>query len=211
LTNTLLFWSQIFQISNQKGDGVMSKNTSVIRNIGVVGSRSLPFEYAQKVGNVVDDLVNRGFHIASGGAIGADQFCLERLFASGNASKCSIFSAWQNYKGFPVKVRPYVRDAHKAGASVFWGIALGNEPHSLVRLALLKRNERLIQACYGLVAFVMPGSKGTLFTISKAIQSHLPLVVFPIGCELPSFPNVKWVALRCGGVYEGGFKAVYLR
>ncbi len=90
-------------------------------------------------------------------------------------------------------------------------------------MALLKRNERLIEACYGLVAFLMPASKGTIFTISKAVNAHLPLEVFPVDAQgfshklnfnpviLPEFSNVKWVALRCGGCLDGGFKAVYLR
>jgi hypothetical protein len=183
----------------------------LVKVAGVVGSRSLPFEYVGKVGDVTEDLINRGFHIASGGALGTDQFCLERVFASGNASKCSIFSAWQNYKGFPVKVRPYIRDARQAGATIFWGLAQGQEPQGLIKFALLKRNEKLVNACYGLLAFLMPSSRGTLFTISKAVQAKIPVVVFPIGCELPHFSNVKWVPLRCGGVYEGAFKTIYLK
>lgn len=182
-----------------------------IRNIGVIGSRSLPFSYADKVGQVVDDLVERGFHIASGGALGTDQFCLERLISSGNADKCSIFSAWKNYAGFPVKVRPFIREARQNGATLFWGLSQGKEPQAMVRIALLKRNEKLVQACYGVVAFITAGSKGSVFTITKAVKAHLPLVVFPVGCELPQFTNVRWVALRCGGCWENSFKAVYLK
>ncbi len=182
-----------------------------IRNIGIIGSRSLPFSYAEKVGNVVEDLLERGFHIASGGALGADQFCLERLISSGNSDKCSIFSAWKNYAGFPAKVRPFVCEARQNGATLFWGWSQGKEPQSIVRMALLKRNEKLVEACYGLVGFITKGSKGSIFTISKTVKAHLPLVVFPVDCELPKFTNVKWVALRCGGCWEGGFKAVYLK
>ena len=182
-----------------------------IRNIGVVGSRSLGFEYADKVGQVVDDLLERGFYIASGGALGTDQFCLERLISSGNSDKCSIFSAWKNYAGFPAKVRPFVREARQNGATLFWGWSQGKEPQSMVRMALLKRNEKLVEACYGLVAFINAGSRGSVFTITKAVKAHIPLVVFPVNCELPKFTNVKWVALRCGGCWENGFKAVYLK
>ncbi len=194
-----------------------------IRNIGVVGSRSLPIAYADKVGLVTEDLIERGFHIASGGALGTDQFCLDRIISTENAAKCTIFSAWQNFSGFPVNVRPYVREAQKKGASIFWGYVSKEVPPYVVKMALLKRNERLIEACYGLVAFLVPGSKGTLFSITKAVKAHLPLVVFPINHQgfetkqifnpliLPAFSNVKWVALKCGGCWEGGFKAVYLR
>jgi predicted Rossmann fold nucleotide-binding protein DprA/Smf involved in DNA uptake len=182
-----------------------------IRNIGVIGSRSLPYTYRQKVGEVVDDLLSRNFNIASGGAIGADQFCLDQLINTNNCAKSTLFSAWKNYKGFPAKVRQFARQAQQQGTSIIWGPATGQEPQALIRFALLKRNERLVQACYGLVAFIMPNSRGSLFTISKAIKAHLPIVVFPVGCELPHYKTVKWVPLRCGGCWEGGFKAVFLR
>jgi hypothetical protein len=215
LTWAWFFWSQKikFQRSERGVDmqTVQVKTRVGIRNIGVVGSRDLPFSWAGRVGSVVDDLIERGFHIASGGALGADQFCLDQVLASGQAAKCVIFSAWKDYTGFPVKVRPFVREAREKGASLFWGLAAAHEQYSVARLALLHRNERLIQACYGLVAFIAPGSRGSIFTISKAVKKHLRLVVFPVGCDLPFFPSVKWVALRCGGVWEGGYKAVYLK
>ena len=81
----------------------------------------------------------------------------------------------------------------------------------MVKMALLMRNEKLVEACYGLVAFINPSSKGSLFTIKKAIKKHIPIVVFPFDCSLPENPSVKWVALRCGGVWEGAFKSVYLK
>jgi hypothetical protein len=186
-------------------------SSPAIRNIGVIGSRSLGFEYADKVGQVVDDLVERGFYVASGGALGTDQFCLERLISSGNADRCSIFAAWKNYAGFPVKVRTFIREANQNGATVFWGWAQGKELPAMIRMALLGRNEKLVAACYGIVAFITADAKGSLFTITKAIKSHLPIVVFPVNCELPRFTNVKWVALRCGGCWENGYKAVYLK
>ena len=50
-----------------------------LRSIGIIGSRLLSYEAADHVGNVVEDALERGFHLASGGAIGADQFVIERL------------------------------------------------------------------------------------------------------------------------------------
>jgi len=184
---------------------------SAIRNIGIIGSRSLPMTYAGKVGQVVDDIESRGYHIASGGALGTDQYCLHHLLTRNLAEKCTVFAAWQNYAGFPVKVRAFVRQARQDGAAILWGVSSGKEPQHAIRMALLQRNERLVKACYGLVAFIMPGSKGSLFTITKAIKAHLPVVVFPVGCDLPRYTSVKWVPLRCGGCWEGSFKAVYLR
>jgi hypothetical protein len=50
----------------------------------------------------------------------------------------------------------------------------------MVRMALLKRNEKLGEACYGLGAFINAVSRGSLFTITKAVKAHIPLVVFPV-------------------------------
>ena len=100
----------------------------------------MPLSYADKVGQVTEDLIDREFHIASGGALGTDQFCLDRLISSENAHKCSIFSAWQNYAGFSVTIRPYVREAQKNGASIFWGYVSNQVPSYLVKLALLKES-----------------------------------------------------------------------
>ena len=73
------------------------------------------------------------------------------------------------------------------------------------------RNVRLVDACYGLVAFITPDSRGTIFTIKKAAAKHKPIVIFPIDCDPPEVPNVRWVALRCGGVWDGAVKAVFLK
>ncbi|NBV42540.1 hypothetical protein EBR96_07215, partial [bacterium] len=111
--------------------------------------------------------------------------------------------------GFPVKVRAAVRQFKDYGGHIVWGPAAKNEP--LVKTALLMRNIRLVDACYGLVAFITPDSRGTIFTIKKAAAKRKPLVVFPVDCEAPDVADVKWVPLRCGGVWEGAVKAVYLR
>ena len=182
-----------------------------IKSIGVIGSRSLTFHMCEKVGDVVEDLLSRKYHIASGGAIGADQFVVEKLLRIGQSDHCTVYSPWKNYSGFPVKVRVMMRQFRDYGGSIIWGPVFGKEPEGLVRLALLHRNERLVEACYGLVAFITGDSRGSIFTIKKAAQKRMPLVVFPIDCHLPEIPFVKWVQLRCGGCWENCFKAVYLK
>jgi len=182
-----------------------------LRSIGLIGSRKLPSAYAEKVGDVVQDLLDRGFHIASGGAVGADQYAIERLLRLGMASDGTIYSPWKSYAGFPVTVRAMTRQFVQFGGSVLWGLVNGSEPAPMIKTALLQRNVRLIQACYGLTAFITPDSRGSLFTIKQAVKHHLPLVVFPIDCELPVFPSVKWKALRCGGTWDNGYKAIYLK
>jgi hypothetical protein len=218
LTLQPFFWSLLNKFQTQKGVKEMEKEAGQIiqkagvpvRYIGVIGSRTLGFQWADKVGLVVEDVLARGYNIASGGAIGADQFVVEKLLQLGQCNKATIYAAWQNYDGFPIKVRAMTRQFRQYDGAIVWGQGNKNNP-PLARLALLLRNQRLVEACYGLVAFINPDSRGSIFTIKKAVQKHLPLVVFPVNCELPTIPSVKWVALRCGGVYEDAYKAVYLR
>ena len=78
-------------------------------------------------------------------------------------------------------------------------------------MALLHRNVRLVDACEGITAFLTEQSRGTFFTVKKAVEKRKKLVVFPIDRELPGFQVVKWVPLKCGGIWDGAVKAVYLR
>jgi len=183
----------------------------LIKSVGVVGSRSLPYSLADKVGLITEDLIKRKYHIATGGAIGADQYVIERLLRQGLPDRCTVYSPWQNYAGFPVKVRAMMRQFKDYGGHLLWGEVGGNEPHHLIKMGLLLRNQRLVSACYGLVAFIDGHSRGSIFTIQKATQKRLTIVVFPHDCHLPEIDFVKWVPLKCGGCWDGGFKAVYLK
>ncbi len=40
--------------------------SAAIRSIGMIGSRSLPQPLAERVGNIVEDLLSRHYHIAQG-------------------------------------------------------------------------------------------------------------------------------------------------
>lgn len=179
------------------------------RLIGVVGARSLGYEYADLVGQIVDDLLTRNNHIATGGAIGTDEYALCRLLRNGYSDRCTVFAAWKGFEGFPAKVRAAVRQFKDYGGHIVWGPAGKNE--ALVKTALLMRNIRLVDACYGLVAFITGDSRGTVFTIKKACAKRKPIVIFTVDCHLPEIQNVKWVPLRCGGIWEGAAKAVYTR
>lgn len=189
----------------------VSSTSSAIKSVGVIGSRKLSHTFANQVGNIVEDLIARNYHIATGGAIGADQFVIERVLRQGLSNHCTVYSAWQNYAGFPIKVRAMMRQFNGYGGHLIWGVSGGNEPHHMVKMGLLLRNQKLVEACYGLVAFIDGSSKGSLFTIKKAVSKHLTVVIFPHDCPLPEISNVKWVPLRCGGIWDGSFKAVYLK
>jgi len=62
---------------------------------------------------------------------------------------------------------------------VIWGISSGKEEPHLIKMALLFRNQKLVEACYGLVTFIDGHSRGSIFTIQKAASKRMPLVVFP--------------------------------
>ncbi len=179
--------------------------------VGVIGSRSLPLEWAERVGSVTEDLLGRGCNIASGGAVGTDEFCLSHLVHIGESARGTLYSPWSTYEGFPVKVRALTRQFKDYGGSVVWGTVRGQEEYTIVRTALLQRNMRLIDAVTGVVAFLFGESRGTLFTLRKALAAHLSVVIFCVGCPLPEFPNIKWKPLICGGCWDGAYKAVYLK
>ena len=179
--------------------------------IGVIGSRSLSHNKSTLVGAVTEDLLNRSFHIATGGAVGADEYCLNHLVHIGLADHGTLYSPWKDYSGFPVKVRALTRQFREYKGSIIWGNSSGKEEYSIVRTALLQRNLRLVEAVDGIVAFLQGKSNGTVFTLRKAVQAHLPVVVFAFETTLPSFNVVKWKALKCGGCWEGAFKAVYTK
>jgi len=181
------------------------------RSIGIIGSRTLSFTLSRKVGAITQDLIIRKYHIATGGAIGADQFVIEYLLQKGLSEHCTVYSAWQNYAGFPVKVRAMMRQFKQYKGHLLWGEVGGNEPQHLVKMGLLLRNHRLVEACYGLVAFIDDHSRGSIFTIKNAAKKRLTIVVFPHECNLPDISFVKWAPLRCGGHWENAFKAVYLK
>ncbi len=181
------------------------------RCIGVIGARSLPSEYEGKVGDVTEDLLERGFHIATGGAVGADEFCLSRLVHIGLAERGTIHTPWKNYEGFPVKVRSLVRQFREFKGSILWGSVRQGQDYNVIRSALLQRNVQLVEACHGIVAFLHGDSRGTLYTLTRAIKEHRPIVIFPIGTDLPQFDNIRWKPLLCGGCWENGLKAVYIK
>ena len=179
--------------------------------VGVIGSRSLPTEWAERVGAVTEDLIGRGCNIASGGAVGTDEYCLSQLVHLGESERGTLFSPWSTYEGFPVKVRALTRQFKEYGGSVIWGCLRGQEEYAVVRTGLLQRNLRLIEAVTGVVAFLYGESRGTMFTLRKALGEHLPVVVFCVERQLPEFKNIKWKPLLCGGCWEGAFKTVYLK
>ena len=157
------------------------------RIVGIVGSRSLPAAYAPLVASLVSSFRARGFLVASGGAVGADQYALSALLEQSASASGVIYSAWSSADGFPAPVRPLVASFLASGGQVVWGAGSSGAPRQQVVSALLGRNQRLVSACTVVVALLHGSSRGTLFTVREAVRRRLPVVVFLCGggAQLP--------------------------
>lgn len=154
---------------------------SICRLAGVVGSRSLPVRFAPLIDQVVSLLLARGFDVASGGAVGADQFALSAVLRQGVSSRGVIHSAWSSIAGFPSSVRADVERFIAAGGRVVWGSASVCSPRQVAVSALLGRNRRLVSASSVVVAFLHGPSRGSLYTVRQAVFRGVPVVVFLCG------------------------------
>jgi len=154
---------------------------SISRLVGVVGSRSLPVSFAPLVDRVVSSFLDRGYSVASGGAVGADSLALSAVLRSDSASRGFIYSAWSSVSGFPSSVRPDVERFIAAGGQVVWGPASVGSPRHVAVPALLGRNRRLVSACSVVVAFLHGPSRGSLYTIRHAVSRGISVVVFLCG------------------------------
>ena len=154
--------------------------TRTIRYIGVIGSRNLPITYKPKVKEAVKQLLEKGYAIASGGAIGADNYALESLLELGAANRGIIFSPWQFTSQFPLAVRENIKTFMRDGGKVIWGNTPPHAPYPAVASGLLSRNLRLVAGAAGLVAFPFGDSRGTSFSVRHAQQKNIPIRFFQI-------------------------------
>ena len=149
--------------------------------VGFVGSRSLPASYSPFVSSLVSAFLARGFRVASGGAVGADQFALSALLEQGASSKGVIYSAWGSVSGFPSSVQSSVSRFIASGGEVVWGSGSPGAPRQVIILSLLGRNRRLVYGCSCLVAFLHGQSRGSLYTVRQAVRRGIPVYVFLCG------------------------------
>jgi len=177
------------------------------KKVGIVGARALPPEYKEKVYSVAKYLLAKEYQIHLGGALGADMYALEALISLGAIQKGLLFSPWSGVQGFPREVQKHVDYFVSHNGKVFWGLVPAHSSRSVAIAGLLSRNQRLVNASSGLVAFLHGESKGTKNTIRKAIERGLKVVVFLCGggAVLPEIASGRWVALRCVAPWEGGY------
>ena len=176
------------------------------RGIGIVGARALPDSFREQVSVLIRYLVTRGYYIHSGGALGADLFCLQAIIEQSAFSRGVIFSAWSSMAGFPREVQRFAEQFVSHSGRVEWGMTRPHSSRSLVVAGLLARNQRLVSASSGIVAFLYGESRGTTQTILQAIARGLRVVVFLCGgnAVLPRLGCGRWVQLRCSGTCWAG-------
>ena len=148
--------------------------------IGVVGSRTLPQEYQGQVCQIVEYLLDREHVILHGGALGCDHFVLQTLLANHSSDRGILFSAWRDIDSFPSAVQPDVRRYLDADGQIIWGDSIGSQYYSAICAGFHARNQRLVDSCAGLIAFIYGKSRGTLSTVRYALSYGLPIIIFVI-------------------------------
>ena len=176
--------------------------------IGVIGSRTLPEEYREKARGMVRYLLDKGYGIASGGAVGADAYALDALLELGQAHRGVIFSPWKHIIQFPDTVQEQAKRFIREGGRVEWGFVQMEAGRNATVAGLLARNIRLTKAVSGVVAFLHGPSRGSSYTIRHAAQRNIPVVVFLCGsgAELPAVEGGCWAALDNSHFGSGAFR-----
>jgi len=180
------------------------------RGIGIVGARALPESYRERVSGVARYLLDRGYHIHTGGALGADMYALQSVISCGAYSRAEIFSAWASVSGFPREIQSLIEQYLRHDGRISWGMVQPRSHRGAVVAGLLARNLRLVRSSAGLVAFLYGESRGTTATVMQAAQRGLRVVVFLCGggAALPRIGGGAWRELRCGGVWRDAYRFV---
>ena len=169
--------------------------------IGVIGSRSLPAIYKPKVKKAVRQLLDKGYNIATGGAMGTDAFVLQSLLELGAAKRGVVFSAWKHANQFPLAVKERVKEFISLGGRVVWGDVPFHAHRNAIVAGLLGRNIRLVANVAGIVAFMHGNSRGTSFTAQKAVRKNIPVQIVRIsGMFLPPPKNMPLTSPMKGAV-----------
>ena len=173
------------------------------RGVGIVGARALPDSYREQIREVVSYLLEHSYLVHTGGAMGADQFALDALIELGAISRGVLFTPWTGLEGFPRAVQRQVQYYTSHRGRVSWGSVPHRASRGTVIAGLLHRNERLVRASYGVVAFLHGESKGTSRTVREACRRGLRVVVFLCGDAVLPEVSGSWVQLSCDFPWSG--------
>lgn len=177
----------------------------------VVGSRSLPKSWAGHVSSVVESLIEAGWKITSGGAVGVDQLALESVVALGRENAMRVYLP-SRIEDAPAPVRPWLQRLISAGGRIVQGGSFTSPDHRVYIKALFNRTRRMVADSQAVVAYLAPGkSAGTRFTICQAISRGIPVTVFTAGrVELPepaAWPG-RWEKVPGSGFWSKAYRWV---
>ena len=181
------------------------------RQVGIIGSRQLPVSEARRVRGCVQYLLEKKYRFTSGGAVGADQYCIEALLHFGESATCTVYSAWRYYSGFPSTIRAMMKQFKAQRGHIQWGPCNNGDYPAVIRMVLLDRNKKLVDASSGIVAFIDESSRGSIFTLKYALKKRKKVVVFPYNCSPPTIPGIQWKPITCTGPWQGSYVAKHVK
>jgi hypothetical protein len=182
--------------------------SGLVSAVAFVGSRVLPSALAAVVPSVVRAVAScwPSARLLVGCCAGADAAVVSSALSSGLARRLSLFAVFgPSGAGAvrPVSAVGPVLSAASAGASVSWfaGGSLALPP----RARLARRSLAVVAAAAAsgpalLVAFLAPGSRGSVLACAAASGSGLPVLAFAVGPGVPAaLPGVagSWRLLPC--------------
>jgi hypothetical protein len=176
----------------------------------VVGSRSLPRSWAEHVSVVVTSLANNSWNIASGGAVGADQFALESVLGLGRPGIMRVYLP-ARIEDTPPTVRPWVIRLMESGGRVVQGTTFSSPDSRVYIRALFNRTRQMVADCQAVVAYLCSGkSAGTSFTICQAISRGIPVTVFTVGRATLPTPHApgRWEKIPGTGFWSAAYRWV---
>jgi hypothetical protein len=199
--------------------------------VALCGSRSFSGEYVPLVRRVVAELFRAHRSLAVGCCRGADAAALlaalplARQHGPAHSPVLEVFAAFgPSAEGaWSQSAVPSVCAASALAVSPGHGQSapvcvrwLSGGPASVpLRRRLAARSAVMVRFVAsqgpgsGLVVFLGPGhSPGSWLTIRLALRARLPVVVFPCGCDVSSFPpGISWVPAG-SGLWASGLRAV---
>ena len=177
----------------------------------VVGSRSLPQSWAGHVAAVTTTLIENGWKIVSGGAVGADHMALQAVVETGHSRDMRVYLP-ARVEDAPPAVQPTLKALAEQGGRLVLGSLFSHPDHKIYIQALFRRTRQMVADSQAVVAYLAPGkSSGTRFTICQAISRGIPVTVFTTGhVQLPEpgdWPG-SWEKVPGSGFWSRAYRWV---
>jgi len=149
--------------------------------MGIVGSRVESSEMIAQTTEQVTKALDKGWRIATGGAIGTDSTAIKAAMNSGKGSSLDIYLP-KGIDDQPASVRQMIKDAKAAGANVVENA--GGSSNYVT--ACHGRNQKIVDNSDAVVAIQNNNSRGTQSTINKAnaANKYIKVVSYSKGAKV---------------------------